>query len=110
MSRFDATRRARIAAWTGAALAWGTVVAVAGQRQTTTESVVAEPDPAIETATQQAGSIPTMPARGLVIIRYEPSAESAAEVRTVFAPQAAPAPAAQPAAPAPTPEPASSGS
>lgn len=109
MSRFDATRRARIAAWTGAALAWGTVVAVAGHRQTTTEAVVLEPDPAVETAMQGVGSIPTMPEKGLVIIRYEPSADSAAEVRTVFAPQAAPAPAAQ-SAPASAPAPASSGS
>lgn len=109
MSRFDATRRARIAAWTGAALAWGTVVAVVGQRQATTESVLAEPDPATVTSAQDVAAIPTMPEKGLVIIRYEPSAESAAEVRTVFTPQAAPAPAAQPAA-APAPAPASSGS
>lgn len=110
MSRFDSTRRARIAAWTGAALAWGTVVAVIGQRQTTTETMAAEPDPTVEAVTQAVAPIPSMPEKGLVIIRYEPSAESAAEVRTVFIPQTAPAPAAQPAAPAPAPAPASSGS
>jgi hypothetical protein len=108
MSRFDASRRARIAAWTGAALAWGTVVAVAGQRQATAETDTAESGTSIEAQALESGSIPTMPSKGLVIIRHEPTEDNSPPVRTVFVQQAAPAPAAQPAAPAPAP--ASSGS
>lgn len=104
MSRFDASRRARIAAWTGAALAWGTVVAVVGQQQSAAEPMAAEPDPSLEVNTVESGSVPTMPANGLVIIRHEPSAESVAEVRTVFVPRATPVPAAPAPAPAPAPE------
>ncbi|MGD2043164.1 MAG: hypothetical protein PVJ28_05880 [Acidimicrobiia bacterium] len=114
MSRFDATRRGRIAVWTGAALAWGTALTLAGQEPVQAGTDSAEPPTSVETENTVVGSIPTLPDQGLVIIRYQPSVASAPEVRTVYVQQAAPqAPtrsAAPTAAPASAPAPKSSGS
>lgn len=104
MSRFDATRRGRIAAWTGAALAWGTVVTLAGQEPVQADADSAEAPPSVTTDTTVLSSIPALPDQGLVVIRYQPSVSEAPEVRTVYVQQAAPA-AARPSASAPAPAP-----
>lgn len=93
MSRFDTARRVRILAWTGAALAWGTAVTLAGLEPSSAE--VASPpapnpfDSAVLPASQVA-VMPNMPPSGLVILRYQPSEESSPEVRTVYVQQKAP--------------------
>lgn len=111
MSRFDAARRGRIAVWTGAALAWGTAVTLAGQEPVQAGAGDDGPTPVVEADHTVVGSLPAMPDQGLVIIRYQPSVTAAPEVRTVYVQQAAPAaPSSQAAAAAPAPQPRSSGS
>ena len=114
-------RWARIAAWTGAALAWGTTaIAVASS---TSPSVPAEPPalplalepPTTTSTTTTLAPVPELPQRGLVVVRYTPVPPPPPKVvtRTVVvagssggggssAAPAAPAPAA-PAAAAPAP-------
>lgn len=103
MSRFDATRRGRIAVWTGAALAWGTAVTLAGQEPVLAGAESAPTPTSVETETTVVGSVPTMPDQGLVIIRYQPSVAPAPEVRTVYVQQAAPQTSTRSAAPTPAP-------
>lgn len=111
MSRFDAARRGRIAVWTGAALAWGTAVTLAGQEPAQAGAEDDGPTPVVEADHIVVSSLPALPDQGLVIIRYQPSVISAPEVRTVYVQQAAPAAASSPApAAAPAPQPRSSGS
>lgn len=116
MSRFDASRRGRIAVWTGAALAWGTAVTLAGQEPVQAESDSPQTATSVTTETTVPAPVPALPDQGLVIIRYQPSVEEAPEVRTVYVQQAAPAgtrPSASASAPAPAasaPAPKSSGS
>lgn len=85
MSRFDATRRGRIAVWTGAALTWGTAVIMAGrepaQAGTTDSSTTTS---AVEAEDATTGSIPTQPEKGLVIIRYKPAPTEAPDIQTVY--------------------------
>lgn len=103
MSRFNASRTGRIAVWTGAALAWGTAVTLASQEAVAdANSTGAQPSVSTESATS--GSVPTMPDKGLVILRYQPSSDETADPPTVVVRRAAPAPRVQ--APAPTPAPA----
>jgi hypothetical protein len=112
VSRFDAARRGRIAVWTGAALAWGTAVTLAGQQPVQAEADRTENPPSVTTETTVASSIPALPDQGLVIIRYQPSVTVQPEVRTVYVQQAVPA-APQSSAPAPAsaaPSPRSGGS
>ena len=108
MSRFDGARRGRIAVWTGAALAWGTAVTLTGQEPVQAEEGATEIPPSVTTETTVLSPLPSMPDRGLVIIRYQPSESIAPEVRTVYVQQDAPpsarsavATAAVPASPAP---------
>jgi len=115
MSRFDTARTGRILAWTGAALAWGTAVTIAGLGPA--DAGAASPPlttPASPTAVvpaSQVAAMPTPPARGLVILRYQPSVESTPEVRTVYVKQQEPAAAGAALTPsAPAPAPRSSGS
>jgi hypothetical protein len=116
MSRFDGARRGRIAVWTGAALAWGTAVTLAGQEpaQAGADNAETAPSVAIEAEDTLAPPVPTMPEKGLVIIRYRPSVSAAPEVQTVYVRQAAPrsaAPSPAPLAPSPAaPAPRSGGS
>ena len=112
MSRFDTARRSRILAWAGAALAWGTAIAISVSE---TESAGAmsptAPTPATPAvaAMPVVAAMPTPPARGLVILRFQPSPDETPEVRTVYVQQKAPpAPSGAPAQPAPAPQ--SSGS
>lgn len=114
MSRFDHARRGRIVAWTGAALAWGTALTIAGLKPTEAAAAAEPSTTAPPTTTGVAATqhelMPSQPAGGLVILRYRPSADEASEVQTVYvrekapaasAPKSSPQPAPPPAAPAP---------
>lgn len=111
MSRFDPARWGRIVTWTGAALAWGTAVAIAGLKPTeaaaTTEpSTTAPPPTTTEVAATQHELMPSQPSDGLVILRYRPSADEAPEVQTVYVRKKAPATSDAPkASPQPAPSP-----
>lgn len=99
MSRFGDARWQRLAAWSGAALAWGsTITAVVLEPARVAPSI---PSSQIGIAPTQA-TLPTQPASGLLVIRYQPDEADAIQ------------PAASPPAPAPVapsaPRPTSSGS
>ncbi len=99
MSRFGEARWQRLAAWSGAALAWGsTITAVVLEPARIAPST---PDGQVETATLQA-PLPAQPGSGLLVIRYQ--ADSGESMQS---PALAPAPA-RPAQAAP--QPTSSGS
>lgn len=106
MSRFDASRSGRIAVWTGAALAWGTAVTLAGQEAVADANTTPLTPASVESESAALGSLPTMPDHGLVIIRYQPSPDDVPDPQTVVIHRAAPAPRAQSPAPAPAPAPA----
>lgn len=69
MSRLPRSRWTRIGAWTGAALAWGTTVAMNQERaaEAAAESESAAPLPTVNRA-----PLPALPDGGLVILRYRP--------------------------------------
>lgn len=72
MSRLPRSRWARIGAWTGAALAWGTTI-VMTQEKASGDASADEPQLDAALAELPAGSVlPNMPASGLVILRYAP--------------------------------------
>lgn len=99
MSRFGEARWQRLAAWSAAALAWGstiTAVVLEPARVTSTS-----PPSQTEVAPTQA-ALPVQPASGILVIRYQSD-----EVEAVQPAALAPPPA--PAAPA-APQPTSSGS
>jgi hypothetical protein len=99
MSRFGDARWQRVAAWSGAALAWGsTITAVVLEP---VRAAPTTPPPQVEAATTQA-PLPAQPASGLLVIRYRPDAPD-------FIQAVAPLPAPTAAAPA-APQPKSSGS
>lgn len=112
MSRFDTARRGRIVAWTGAALAWGTAMAISVSESGSVGAKSPEatqPATPVVVTTPVVAAMPTPPARGLVILRFQPSPDDAPEVRTVYVQQKAPStPSGTPAQPAPAPQ--SSGS
>lgn len=114
MSRFDAARRGRILVWTGAALAWGTAITIAGLEPDSTEAntQMAAAPPSISAAVpvSRLAAIPTPPAQGLVILRYRPSTDSTSEVRTEYVQQEPNETASPTLAAAPAPAPQSSGS
>jgi hypothetical protein len=94
VTRFDSSRRARILAWTGAALAWGTAVTMAGlePEKAAASTSVAPAPPAVSgvVPASQVAAMPAPPAQGLVILRYQPSVDTTPEVRTVYVRQKAP--------------------
>lgn len=108
MSRFDAGRWGRIVVWTGAALAWAGATTAAALEPLRAQTDRPEEPPAVDiAATSSLPAMPTMPPRGLAIIRYTPSETPAPEVRTVYVrqTQSGGSPAGAPAAssaPAPT--------
>lgn len=113
MSRFDRARRGRILAWTGAALAWGTALTISvlepESAGATAQPTTSQPSTSAVAPASQVAAMPTPPARGLVILRFQPSTDLTPEVRTVYVQQKAPpAPSAAPAQSAPAPR--SSGS
>lgn len=78
LKRLFPLRWAKIAAWTGAALAWGTTaIAVASN---TSSIVPAEPpalplaleSPTTTSTTTTIAPVPELPERGLVVVRYTP--------------------------------------
>lgn len=104
MSRFGEARWQRLAVWSGAALAWGsTLTAVVLESSRAEADQAAAPAPAASTG-DATPAIPTQPADGLLVIRYQPGDEPAQQATTITVSQ----PAAAPAAPAP--QPTSSGS
>lgn len=80
MARLSPPRIASIAAWSAAAVAWGTVgVAAAsyGSVPGAVDAVEFVPVPVVDTASDPVpmaaqSSLPTMPERGLVVLRYTP--------------------------------------
>lgn len=102
MSRFTPTRRNRILAWTGAALAWSTAVTAARLEPARAQSEPPAPTAQVNETTTQA-AVPAQPVGGLVILRYKPQPEVAPSVRTVYVKKQAPSPT---VAPKPTPKPA----
>jgi hypothetical protein len=104
MSRFGDARWQRVAAWSGAALAWGSTIAAVVLEPA--RVALTTPPPQVGAATTQA-PLPAQPASGLLVIRYQPDAP---EVIQTVAPSPAPTAAAL-AAPSPAaPQPKSSGS
>lgn len=87
LKRLFPSRWARIIAWTGAAVAWGTsIVAVQAQTQqsttTTATEVMPERDPQVQEIPQPLAAVPAPPEAGLVVIRYTPVPPPAPEVIT----------------------------
>ncbi len=86
LKRLFPSRLARIVAWTGAAVAWGTsVIAVqaAAEQQTVTEpEPVAVPEPAVQEIAEPVAAVPAPTEDGLVIIRYTPVPPPPPEVIT----------------------------
>ncbi len=78
LKRLFPTRWAKILAWTGASLAWGTtLIAVAANAAATDaveqpEAPVAIDPPTTTTVATTTVPIPDMPERGLVVVRYTP--------------------------------------
>lgn len=89
LKRLFPMRWAKIAAWTGAALAWGTTaIAVASNANATAASdeppipQAIEPPTTTSTTTTTVASVPEMPERGLVVVRYTPVAPPPPEIVT----------------------------
>lgn len=105
MSRFGEARWQRLAVWSGAALAWGsTLTAVVLEAPRAEADGASSPAPAASTGSVSPG-MPSQPADGLLVIRYQQGEEPAEEPTTITVSQPAPA---APAAAAP--QPTSSGS
>lgn len=70
MSRFSPSRAGAIAVWTGAAVVWGSTV-VAGPLQSSPTEVgsSADEEAVVAIPADNAASMPTLPATGLIIIR-----------------------------------------
>lgn len=84
VKRLFPSRWAKILAWLGAGLAWGSVAVAASVRSEAADAAPQEPaitpiDPATTTTTPSV-SLPTQPTDGLVVIRYAPVAAPAPEV------------------------------
>ena len=79
IKRLFPMRWAKIAAWTGAALAWGTTAIAVASNVSATATVeepiqpqAIEPPTTTSTTTTTMAPIPDMPERGLVVVRYTP--------------------------------------
>jgi hypothetical protein len=72
--RLFPSRWARILAWTGAALAWGTTaIGVQAANAPANENVDTDPlPPQVEEVTTPTAAVPNQPEKGLVVIRYTP--------------------------------------
>ena len=84
MSRLPLSRLAKIGAWTGAAVAWGSAMVMAKEVAPTAESTTTTA-PMTQTADASYGSastVPAIPNDGLVILRYKPIPEPEPEVVT----------------------------
>ncbi len=87
LKRLFPSRWARIVAWTGAALAWGTSV-IAVQAAAEQDSTMAEPQPIpepeaeVQEVPEPVAVVPAVPEDGLVVIRYTPVPPPPPEVIT----------------------------
>lgn len=87
LKRLFPSRWARIVAWTGAAVAWGTSV-VTVQAATQQDATIAEPqptfppDPEVQQVPEPVAAVPQAPEQGLVVIRYTPVPPPPPEVVT----------------------------
>ena len=83
VKRLFPRRWAAILAWTGAALAWGSVAVASGRAQPgpeeNPEDVILPVEPIAVTVTT-VSPIPEQPSRGLVVIRYKPVEPPAPQV------------------------------
>ena len=86
LKRLFPSRWARIVAWTGAAVAWGTsVVAVqaASEQPATNETTPPpSPEPEVQEVPAPIAAVPAAPEKGLVVIRYSPVPPPPPEVIT----------------------------
>lgn len=85
LRRLFPSRWARIVAWTGAAVAWGTsIVAVqaAIEEPAVEPQPVTEPEPEVREVPAPVAAVPAPPEDGLVVIRYSPIPPPAPEVVT----------------------------
>jgi hypothetical protein len=89
LKRLFPMRWAKIAAWTGAALAWGTtaiaVTSNASAAAPSEEPVIPqaiEPATTTSTSTTAVAPVPEMPERGLVVVRYTPVAPPPPQIVT----------------------------
>lgn len=107
-------RWSRSVAWTGAALAWGTALTIPvlepESAQANLQAPTSQPPTSAVVPASQVTAMPTSPARGLVILRYQPSTDSSPDVRTVYVQQKAPQASNPALATAPVPAPRSGGS
>ncbi len=86
LKRLFPSRWARIIAWTGAAVAWGTsVIAVQAAAEQGTETApdpAPEPEPEVQEVPEPVAAVPAQPEEGLVVIRYTPVPPPPPEVIT----------------------------
>jgi len=86
LRRLFPSRWARIVAWTGAAVAWGTsivaVQAAAEQGATSEPEPVPAGEPEVQEVPAPVAAVPAAPEQGLVIIRYTPVPPPPPEVIT----------------------------
>lgn len=80
MSRMPLSRLARIGAWTGAALAWGTTGLVVRAVAVQSQDAAAEPDNSSTSTTSVEPALPTVPEGGLVVLRFTPATTPPQEV------------------------------
>jgi len=79
--RLTTARIAGVAAWTAATVTWGTAAIAITQVDTTADAAPEDnPTASASTTAIATPSIPDMPERGLVIVRYTPIAKPEAEV------------------------------
>ena len=89
--RVPISRMAGIAAWTAASVTWGTtVVALANHEHTPSPQPDDRAAPGAVEVDEVGPRVPTMPASGLVVLRYTPTEPPEPEVivRTVISPGA----------------------
>mgnify|MGYP001818944900 CR=1 FL=1 len=86
LKRLFPSRWARIVAWTGAAVAWGTSVvavqAATGESTAAEPAPTTEPGPEVQEIPAPAAAVPAQPDKGLVIVRYTPVPPPPPEVIT----------------------------
>lgn len=86
LKRLFPSRWARIVAWTGAAVAWGTsiiaVQAAAEQTVVADPAPIPDPEPEVQEVPEPVAAVPAAPEQGLVVIRYTPVPPPPPEVIT----------------------------
>ncbi len=102
MTRFPPNRRRRIAVWTSAAIAWATSLVTWIHGGNAVDSLDATL-PTVDTAIASDRTVlPSMPADGLLVLRYTPSNVPEPEIQTVYVRQSPPSSSANTSAPRPS--------